>query len=133
MWYQQQQFPDSVIAKGVAIGPNKMSYVEAYGLRPSFTDMPIRENMEGQSYFTLHFDVTVKGQVKKQMDVLAWFWSETHNEVRVKYLTSVMFGYARSEDVVKEMPGLLNKLAIPLRLMLSFGMDGPNVNKSIMY
>ena len=32
----QQQFPDSVIAKSVAIGPNKMSYVVAYGLRPCF-------------------------------------------------------------------------------------------------
>ena len=46
---------------------------------------------------------------------------------------SVMFGYARAEDVVKEMLGVLDKLAIPLRLMLSLGMDGPNVNKSKMH
>ena len=50
----QQQFLDSVIAKSVAIGPNKMLYVVAYGLRPYFTDMTIRDLMEGQSYFTLH-------------------------------------------------------------------------------
>ena len=30
----QQQFPNSVIAKSVASGPNKMSYVVIYGLRP---------------------------------------------------------------------------------------------------
>ena len=54
------------------------------------------------------------------------------NEVRVKYLTLVRFGHARAGDV-KGMHGFLNKVAIPLRLMLSFGMDGPNVNKSIIH
>ena len=75
----------------------------------------------------------MNAQVKKQMDTIVQFWSEIHNEVRVKYLTSVMFWHARAEDVVKEMLGALDKLAIPLRLMLSLGMDGPNVNKSIMH
>ena len=42
----QQQFPDSVIAKSVSIGPNKMSYVVAYGLRSYFTDMTVRELMK---------------------------------------------------------------------------------------
>ena len=41
-----------------------------------------------------------------------------------------MFGHGRAEDVVKEMLGVLDKLAVPVRLMLSLGMDGPNVNKS---
>ena len=60
-------------------------------------------------------------------------WLETHNEVRVKHLTSVMFGHAKAEDVVKEMLGVLDKLAIPVRMRFSLGMDGPNVNKSIMH
>ena len=67
------------------------------------------------------------------MDVFVQFWSETHIEVGVKYLTSVMFGHAAKEEVVKEMLGVLDKLAIPVRLMLSLGMDGPNVNKSVMH
>ena len=44
-----------------------------------------------------------------------------------------MFGHARAEDAVKEMLGVLDKLALPLRLMLSLEMDGPNVNKSIRH
>ena len=44
-----------------------------------------------------------------------------------------MLEHARAEDVLKEMLGVLDKLAIPLRLMLSLGMDEPNVNKSIMH
>ena len=51
----------------------------------------------------------------------------------MKYLTTVVFGHAKAEDVVKEMLGVLDKLAIPLRLMLSLGMEEPNVNKSIMH
>ena len=129
----QQEFPDSVIAKHMAISPNMMCYVVAYRLRPYFKDMTIRELLEGQSYFTLHLDETVNAHVKKQLDVLVQFWPETHNEVRVKYLTSVKFSHARAEDVVKKMLGVLDKLVIPLILMLSFGVDGPNVNKSIMH
>ena len=30
----QQQFPDSVIARNVKIGPSKMSYMVSYGLGP---------------------------------------------------------------------------------------------------
>ena len=67
------------------------------------------------------------------MDLLVQFWSETHNKVRVKYLVSVMFEHARAEDVVNGMLGVLDKLGIPLRLMISLGMDRPNVKKSIMH
>ena len=55
----KQQFPDSVIAKAVALGPKKMSYVVAYGLGPYIQQKTIRDIIEGQSYFTLHFDETV--------------------------------------------------------------------------
>ena len=55
----QLQFQDSVTTNSVAIGPDKMYFWAAYGLRPYLTDMKIREHMEGQSYFTLHFSETV--------------------------------------------------------------------------
>ena len=74
----QQQFPDSVIAKSVAVGPNKMSYVMPYGLTPYYTDMTFREFMEGQSYFTLHFDETVNAQVKNKMDVFVFIPVQRH-------------------------------------------------------
>ena len=40
----QQQFLDSQIAKNVAIGPKKMSYVVGYGLRPYFTKLNVNKN-----------------------------------------------------------------------------------------
>ena len=43
-----------------------------------------------------------------------------------------MFGHAKLVNVVKEILTALEELDIPLKLMLSLGMDGPNVNKSIL-
>ena len=94
----QQQFPDSQIAKNVAIGPKKMSYVVGYGLGPYFTKLNVNL-VAGNAFFTLHFDKTVTAQKRKQMDLLVRFWSEIHNEVKVKYLTSIMFGHAKAADV----------------------------------
>ena len=90
-----QQLLDSVITKSVVIGPNKMFYVVAYGWRPYFTYMTIRELMEWQSYFTLHFDDTVNAQVKKQMDVLIWFWSEC-------YIIFLKFNNDITEEISKD-------------------------------
>ena len=128
----QQQFPDSQIAKNVAIGHGKMSYVVGHGLGPYFAKLNVNNLVAGNSFFTLHFDKTVTAQKQKQMDLLVRFWSEIHNEVKVKYLTSIMFGHAKAADVVTEIMQALENLSLPFKLMLSLGMDGPNVNKSIL-
>ena len=52
--------------------------------------------------------------------------------MEVKYLTSMMFGHATVDLVVKEMLQMFEQLTLPLFLMLSLGMYGPNVNKSIL-
>ena len=109
-----------------------MSYMAAYGLGLYFSELTITDSVQGQSFFTLHFDQTATAQVKKQVNLLVHYWSETHHEGKVKYQTSVMFGHSKAEDVVKEMLVLLDKLAIPIKFMVSLGMDGPNINKSIM-
>ena len=128
----QQQFPDSVIAKQVSIRPTKMSYMVSYGLGPYFRQMIIRDIIEGHSYYTLHFDETLSAQTKKHMDLSVCYWSARDNAVKVKYLTSMMFGHATADLVVKEMLPTFEQLTLPLLLMLSLGMDGPNVNTSIL-
>ena len=50
----------------------------------------------------------------------------------MRYLASIMFGHAKADTVVHEVLKTLEKLALPLKLVLSLGMDGPNVNKSIL-
>ena len=43
-----------------------------------------------------------------------------------------MFGHAKADTLVDDMLQTLDELALPLRLMLSLGMHGPNVNKSVL-
>ena len=50
----------------------------------------------------------------------------------MRYLASIMLGYAKVDTVVHKMLKTLDKLALPLKLVLSLGMNGPNVNKSIL-
>ena len=126
----QQQFSDSLIARNVKFGPSKMSYMASYGLGPYFRLMIIKDIVEGNSYFTLYFDETISAETKKHMDLLVRYWSEREHVVKVKYITSIMFGHAKADTVVDDMLQTLEELALPLRLMLSLGMDGLNVNKS---
>ena len=42
-----------------------MSYMVSYGLGPYFTEMNVREIVQGLSYFNLHFDETVSAQPKR--------------------------------------------------------------------
>ena len=108
-----------------------MSYITAHALSPYFTQATVSELKEGASYFTLQFDEMLNAQVKKQM-VSCWgIGQEQHQEVRVKYFTSVMFGHAKAESVVKEIMDTLQKWAVPLKLLRSLGMDGQNVNKAV--
>ena len=125
----QEQFLDSLIAKNVSFSPYKMSNLVGYGLGPYFTQQTIKELVDGNSFFTLHFDEAVTAQTNKKMDLLIWYWSETDHEVKVKYLTSIIFGTATATIVLKEMTYALEKVEVSIRLMVSLGMDGPNVNK----
>ena len=73
------QFSDSVIAKNMTMSSRKMSYFIVYGIGPYFTQMTVKEIMEGPSYFTLYLDKAVTAEVQKQMDLLVCCWSEEHN------------------------------------------------------
>ena len=50
---------------------------------------------------------------------------------KIKYLTSIMCGHAKSQVVVTDMLMALENVAI-LKLMLNLRMDGPNENKFIL-
>ena len=80
-----------------------MSYMLAYGLGPYFQQATVKEMIQGNSYFTLHFDATVSAQVKKHMDLLMCYLSEESKEIKVRYLASIMLGHAKADIVVHEM------------------------------
>ena len=124
-------FPDSLIAKNVSIGSEKMSYMLAYLVGPYFCQLTITEIMKTHSSLYILMK-TVTAEVRIQVDLLVCYWSETYHKVKVGYLPSVMFGHSKPEDVVKQMLDVLNKLAVHFKLMISLQMDSLNVKRSIV-
>ena len=72
------------------------------GIRPKLILPTVKEIIQGNSYFTLHFDETVSAQVKKHMDLFACYWSEESKEIKMRYLASIMLGHAKADTVVHE-------------------------------
>ena len=130
----QRMCPDSEIAKGVKMSRTKVSqiYVIGHGLGPYFLQKTVDDilNTPG-TYFTLHFDETTTSQTKKQFDILVRYYSDNHNEVRVRFLKAAVFGHAYAESVANELCETLQKFSLPLKYLLSLSSDGPNVNKAI--
>ena len=84
-----------------------------------------------RTYFTLHFDETTTSQIKKQLDILVRYYSDNHNEVKVRFLKAAVFGHAYAASVANELSETLQKFSLPLKYLLSLSSDGPNVNKAI--
>ena len=97
----KQQFPDSAIAKHVSLGTKKMLYMVAYGLGPYFQQATVKEIIQGNSYFTVHFDETECSSEKAYGLISALL--EESKEIKVRYLASIMLGHAKADTVVHEM------------------------------
>ena len=111
---------------------SKVSYVIGYGLGPYFLQKTVDDIQSTPgTYFTLHFDETTTSQIKKQLDILVRYYSDNHNEVRVRFLKAAVFGHAYAESVANELCETLQKFSLPLKYLLSLSSDGPNVNKAI--
>ena len=80
----------------------------------------------------MHFDETTTAQVKKQMDLTLRYWSPTHNQVIVKFYSSLFFGHAEADKVVSRMIEQFCEDNIPVDKLITLVRDGPNVNKAIM-
>ena len=94
----QRMCPDSEIAKGLKMSRTKVSYVIGHGLGPYFLQKTVDDILNTpRTYFTLHFDETTTSQIKKQFDILVRYYSDNHNEVRVRFLKVAVFGHAYAE------------------------------------
>ena len=119
---------DSEIAKGVKMSHTKVSYVIGHGLGPYFLQETVDDILNTpRTYMTLHFDKTTS-QIKKQLDILVRYYSDNHNEVRVRFLKAAVFDHAY---VANELRETLQQFSLLLKYLLSLSSDGPNVNKVI--
>ena len=127
----QRMCPDSEIANSVKMSYTKVSYVIGHGLGLYFLQKTVDDILNTpRTYFTLHFDETTS-KIKKLLDILVRYYSENHNEVRVRFLKAAVFGHAYAESVANELCETLQKFSLSLKYLLSLASDGPNVNKAI--
>ena len=109
----------------------KVAYIIDYGLGPYFLQKTIDDMQRSpNTYYTIHIDETT-AQVKKQMDVLGRYLSDTDGKVKVRFLKALVFGHALAETVADKLWRTLQESGLPLKNLLSIISDGPNVNKAI--
>ena len=125
-------FVDSTIAQHMTMSRTKVSCMMGYGLGPHFLRMTVDGILSLlKTYYTIHFDETTTVQVKKQIDVLVIYFSQTNGKIKVRFLKALVFGHVFGEKVGDELLKTLEELGLPLKLLLSISSDGPNVNKTV--
>ena len=108
----------------------KVSYVIGHGLGPYFLQKTVDDILNTpRTYFTLHFETTL--QIKKQFDILVRYYSDNHNEVRVRFLKAAVFGHAYAESVANELCETLQKFSLPLKYLLSLSSDDQMSTKQL--
>ena len=99
----------------------KVSYVISHGLGPYFIQKTIDDILSSpDTYYIIHFDETTTSQIKKQLDVLVRYYSDTHWEVRVRFLKALVFGLAYAETVANELWKTLQEFSLPLKCFSFF-------------
>ena len=93
-------FPDSKIVSNFTLSRTRASYMNGEGMSPHFTSLMVKDLKDSNLPFCVHFYETTTVQVKKQMDVTVRYWSPTHDEVWVRFYTSLFFGHAEGDKVV---------------------------------
>ena len=100
---------------------SKVSYVIGHGLGPYFLQKTVDDILSTPgTYFTLHFDETTTSQIKKQLDILVRYYSDNHNEVRVRFLKAAVFGHAYAESVANELCETLQKFQFAIEVSTFF-------------
>ena len=121
-----RMFPDSAIAKNYGQQKTKVKYVIEFGITPYIRDL-VQADLSNRP-FTFHFDETTTSQVKKQYDGYATYISPSKKEVTTTYCGSLFVGRCTADDMVVHFHDFMKKAGLNPKLMLSLGMDGPNVN-----
>ena len=126
-------FPDSNIASNFTLSRTSASYMIVEGMSPHFTSLMVKDLKDSNLPFCVHFDETTTAQVKKQMDMTVRYWSPTHDEVWVRFYTSLFFGHAEGDKVATTMYNRMLSDGIAVDKMLTLIRDGPKVNKTISH
>ena len=76
------------VSKKVSVGHTKMSYIVQHGLSEVLLNKLVDDIKASIGTFTLLLDETTSSQVKKQFDLLIYYWSKSEDSVSIRYITS---------------------------------------------
>ena len=124
-------FPDSKVASNFSLSRTSATYIISQGMAPYFMHQMLADLKNSDLPFCVHFDETTTTQVKKQMNLTLRYWLPTHNEVWVRFYTSLIFSHAEGVKVATAMYNKIQDGSIQVDKMLTLIQDGPNVNKTI--
>ena len=86
----EEQFHDSLIAKNVSIGLNKMSYVVRYALGPYFTQLTVKDIVEGKSFhITIWWNSHSTSKETDGFTCVLMVWKPPWSQGKIPYFTNV--------------------------------------------
>ena len=124
----KKKFPDSQIAAKYSQEETKSKYVVQLDLAPFVEDQLITDVQK--TPYSFKFDESATSQMKKQYDGYFSFFSKKLCKIVTSYCGSLFVGHCTSDDLVDHFFEFVRDLRLDLNLLLAFGIDGPNVNKS---
>ena len=127
----QRMFQGSPAADGFAMAHSKASYVIRHAIGPVVLKELVNDVNSSNNKFTLMLDETTTKQVKKQMDFLVRYWSESEGQVVTRYIDSKFFGHAKANDLCDLVMQVFQKNSLEVELLMNLSTDGPNINKSL--
>ena len=121
-------FSDSEIARHYQTSSTKVMHIMEvlYGIAKYFKDGLTKEVQE--KLFTFHLDEFGTSQTKKQYGGYVKFFSLESREVVIAYCRTFFIGRFSAPDMVNHLKTFVSKQNLDVKLLLSLGMDSPNVN-----
>ena len=123
-------FPDSEIAKSFQVGPSKIKYLTNFDVAPYYKSA-LLERIKESPCFVISCDETLNLMTLTcGMDLLARYFDETEEKVKIRYLVSQFHGHDTSNDLKKNINESLKVL--DANKLIQVGMDGSNVSIKLL-
>ena len=119
-------FPGHETVKLFSLGADKLRYSCNYGLAPHFRSI-LQDEVQKSEIYVMSFDESLNDSNQKcQMDLIARYWDEKTQKVKVRYWETSYLGHSTHTDLLEH----FNKSTESLdpSKMIQVSMDGPNVN-----
>ena len=94
-------FPDSEIAKSFQLGLTKIKYLTNFGIAPYHKSV-LLERIKESPCFVISYNESLNPAIQIcEMDLLARYFDETEERVKIRYLDSQFLGHGTSNDLKK--------------------------------